>query len=73
MDSEGIVDDAQELKLWPSKIELAFIQIVVEEVKQDPSLTRKNYFTTRHWSRIDDEMYKQFKVKYTISRLKQKY
>ncbi|KAF5950539.1 hypothetical protein HYC85_012532 [Camellia sinensis] len=73
MDSEGFVEDAQELRLWPSRIELAFIQLMVEEVKQDPSLTKKNSFTTRHWTRIDDELYSQFKVRYTVNRLKQKY
>ncbi|CAL5383302.1 unnamed protein product [Camellia sinensis] len=73
MDSEGFVMDAQELKLWPNRIELAFIQLMVEEVKQDPSLTKKNSFTTRHWTRIDDELYSQFRVRYTVNRLKQKY
>ncbi|KAL7175256.1 hypothetical protein ACSBR2_028961 [Camellia fascicularis] len=73
MDSEGFVEDAQELKLWPNRIELAFIQLMVEEVKQDPSLTKKNSFTTRHWTRIDDELYSQFRVRYTVNRLKQKY
>ncbi|GMP88551.1 hypothetical protein CsSME_00040500 [Camellia sinensis var. sinensis] len=47
--------------------------MMVEEVKQDLSLTRKNSFTIRHWSRIDDELYNQFKVRYTVNRLKQKY
>ncbi|GMP92878.1 hypothetical protein CsSME_00042938 [Camellia sinensis var. sinensis] len=51
MDSEGFVDDAQDLRLWPNKIELAFIQLMVEEVKQDPF-------------RIGDELYNQFKVRY---------
>ncbi|CAL5422199.1 unnamed protein product [Camellia sinensis] len=67
------VDDAQDLRLWPSRIELAFIQMMVEEVKQDPSLTRRNSFTRRHWSLIDDELYNQFKVRYMVNRLKQKY
>ncbi|XP_028065305.1 uncharacterized protein At2g29880-like [Camellia sinensis] len=73
MDNGGFVEDAQELKLWPNRIELAFIQLMVEEVKQDPSLTKKNSFTTRHWTRIDDELYSQFRVRYTVNRLKQKY
>ncbi|KAI8008243.1 L10-interacting MYB domain-containing protein [Camellia lanceoleosa] len=74
MDSEGFVEDAQDLRLWPSRIELAFIQLMVEEVKQDPSLTKKkNSFTTRHWIRIDDELYSQFKFRYTFNHLKQKY
>ncbi|XP_028102859.1 L10-interacting MYB domain-containing protein-like isoform X2 [Camellia sinensis] len=73
MDSEGFVEDVQELRLWPSRIELAFIQLMVEEVKQDLSVTKKNTFTTRHWTRIDDEQYSQFKVRYTVNRLKQKY
>ncbi|KAI7984379.1 Uncharacterized protein LOK49_LG15G01837 [Camellia lanceoleosa] len=47
--------------------------MMVEEVKQDPSLTRKNSFTTRHWSQVDDKLYKHFKVRYTVSHLKQKY
>ncbi|CAL5377445.1 unnamed protein product [Camellia sinensis] len=59
MDSEGFIEDAQELKLWPNRIALAFIQLMVEDVKQDPSLTKKNSFTTRHWTRIDDELYSQ--------------
>ncbi|CAL5427416.1 unnamed protein product [Camellia sinensis] len=73
MDNGGFIEDAQELKLWPNRIELAFIQLMVEEVKQDPSLTKKNSFTTRHWTRIDDELYSQFRVRYTVNRLKQKY
>ncbi|GMP81685.1 hypothetical protein CsSME_00036313 [Camellia sinensis var. sinensis] len=62
MDSEGLVEDAQDLRLWPSRIELAFIQVMVEEVKQDPS----------HWSRIDNELYNEFKVRYTVNCLKRK-
>ncbi|KAI8011448.1 Uncharacterized protein LOK49_LG06G01518 [Camellia lanceoleosa] len=49
MDSEGFVEDAQELRLWLSRIELAFIQLMVEE------------------------LYSQFKVRYTVNCLKQKY
>ncbi|CAL5354371.1 unnamed protein product [Camellia sinensis] len=66
MDNGGFFEDAQELKLWPNRIELAFIQLMVEEVKQDPSLTKKNSFTTRHWTRIDDELYSQFRVRKTV-------
>ncbi|CAL5426708.1 unnamed protein product [Camellia sinensis] len=37
MDSKGfvedVVEDAQDLRLWPSRIELAFIQLMVEERK----------------------------------------